>query len=69
MLIISHGGIIEAGAVGSLPTADHAAWGRALDYCEGVRLIHDGSHFTDLEVLRLTDTPIDDRIVIDPDSR
>lgn len=66
VLIISHGSIIEAGAIGCLPSADHAAWGRALDYCEGVRLIHDGGRFTDLEVLRLTDAPIDDRIVVDP---
>jgi broad specificity phosphatase PhoE len=62
-LIISHGGIIEAGAVGCLPDADHAAWGRALDYCEGVRLLHDGARFTGIEIIRLTDSPIDERIV------
>jgi broad specificity phosphatase PhoE len=66
VLAISHGGIIEAGAVGCLPGAGHAAWGRALDYCEGVRLVHDGGRFVDIEVIRLTDRPIDDRIVLHP---
>ena len=62
-LMISHGGIIEAGAAGCLPDADHAAWGRALDYCEGVRLLHDGVRFTEIEIIRLANRPIDDRIV------
>jgi broad specificity phosphatase PhoE len=64
LLIISHGGIIEAGAVGCLPDADHRTWGRALDYCEGVRLRFDGERFTGIEILRLTETPIDDRVAI-----
>jgi len=65
MLIISHGGIIEAGCVGCLPDADHAAWGRALDYCEGVRLAFDGTAFTGAELLRLRDhDPIDQRITV-----
>jgi broad specificity phosphatase PhoE len=62
-LMISHGGIVEAGAVGCLPDADHAAWGRALDYCEGVRLLHDGTQFAEIEIIRLSDSPIDGRIV------
>ncbi|MGD9893608.1 MAG: histidine phosphatase family protein [Dehalococcoidia bacterium] len=68
-LMISHGGIVEAGAAGCLPAADHAAWGRALDYCEGIRLRHDGAGFTDIEIIRLTDTPIDGRIIRYPPPR
>ncbi len=52
-LVITHGGIVEAGAVGSLPNADHASWGGHIDYCEGVRLAFDGVEFTDVEVLRV----------------
>jgi broad specificity phosphatase PhoE len=63
VLAISHGGIIEAGAVGCLPDADHAAWGRALDYCEGVRLAFDGARFVEARILRLDRAaPIDDRV-------
>ena len=62
-LVISHGGIVEAGAVGCLPDADHTAWGPALDYCEGVRLSFDGGRFTSIELLRLAGPgPIDQRI-------
>jgi len=64
-LAISHGGIIEAGAIGCLPDADHAAWGRALDYCEGVRLRYEGGRWTGIELLRLDrEKPIDERIVV-----
>ena len=41
-LIVSHGLFVELGAVASLPAADHAAWGEAVGYCEGVRLVYDG---------------------------
>jgi broad specificity phosphatase PhoE len=62
-LMISHGGIVEAGAAGCLPDADHATWGRAFDFCEGVRLLHDGVRFTGIEIIRLAGRPIDDRIM------
>jgi broad specificity phosphatase PhoE len=52
-LIITHGGITEAGAVACLPGADHAAWGLQCDYCEGVRLEYDGQRFTAAEILRV----------------
>lgn len=52
-LLITHGGMIEAGAVQCLPDADHASWGRFCDYCEGVRLAFDGERFVDIEILRL----------------
>ncbi len=56
-LVISHGGIVEAGAIGCLPDADHAAWGQACDYCEGVRLTFDSGRFTDIELLRVDRNP------------
>jgi hypothetical protein len=53
---ISHGGLIEAGAVGCLPEAEHAAWGGPCGYCEGVRLFFDGEQFVRGEVLRVAPT-------------
>jgi hypothetical protein len=52
-LIISHGGIVELGAIGCLPEANHAAWGAHFEYCEGVRLHFDGEKFVDIEILRV----------------
>lgn len=37
-LIITHGLIVELGAIASKPDADFEAWGGAIGYCEGVRL-------------------------------
>jgi broad specificity phosphatase PhoE len=55
VLMISHGGIVEAGAVGCLPNADHQVWGEALDYCEGVRLAFDGERFVACQLRRILD--------------
>ncbi|MFC1716465.1 histidine phosphatase family protein [Candidatus Poribacteria bacterium] len=52
-LIITHGGIVEAGAVACLPDADHSAWGTSCGYCEGVRLSFDGGDFTGIKVLQI----------------
>ena len=52
MLIVSHGLIVELGAVASVPDADHAAWGDAIGYCEGIRLSYEGD-VTHGELLRL----------------
>lgn len=52
-LVITHGGIVEAGTVGCLPDADHIAWGPAISYCEGVRLHFDGKQFVDVDILRV----------------
>lgn len=54
-LAIGHEGIMEGGAVGCLPEADHATWGPMCGFCEGVRLAHDGSRFTSVEILRVAD--------------
>jgi hypothetical protein len=56
-LIITHGGIVELAAVACLPEADHAAWGPACGYCEGVRLSYDpASGFIDCAILRVQPT-------------
>lgn len=52
-LIVGHGGFIEAGAVACFPDADHAAWGRTMRHCEGVRLRFEADAFTDVEILRV----------------
>lgn len=53
VLAISHGGVIELGAIACFPDADHAAWGPLLGYCEGVRASFDGEAWANLEVLRV----------------
>jgi len=52
-LVITHGGIVEAGAVGCIPLADHAVWGPVIAYCEGVRLYFDGTSFVRADILRV----------------
>jgi broad specificity phosphatase PhoE len=54
VLVISHGAIIELGAVGALPQADLSAWGRELSQCEGVRLFYEDGAFVRGEVLRVS---------------
>lgn len=51
-LLVTHGGMIESGAVACLPHADHASWGAFCNYCEGVRLFYDSGRFTDIQILR-----------------
>lgn len=51
-LLISHGCILELGAVGCLPEANHSEWGDAIGYCEGVKLSFD-TEFIDCELLRM----------------
>lgn len=53
VLIISHGGIIEAGAIACFPDADPVTWGGFCNYCEGVRIGYDEQHFVSIEILRL----------------
>jgi broad specificity phosphatase PhoE len=38
-LVVSHGLIVELGVIGIVPNAEHAAWGDALGYCEGARIV------------------------------
>ena len=53
-LVVTHGGIVELGAVAAVPDEPHEDWGDAIGYCEGVRLTYDGG-FTGCEVLRVPD--------------
>lgn len=52
-LIITHGLIIELGMVACMPAAEHAEWGDAIGYCEGIRLHFDGKKFKHCELLRV----------------
>jgi broad specificity phosphatase PhoE len=52
-LVVSHGGIVEASAVGCRPDDDFAGWGRACGYCEGVRLSFEGDRCVAAEPLRV----------------
>jgi len=52
-LVVNHGGVLEMGAVASLPNADHFTWGPHFDYCEGIRLFWDNGKFVDGEILRV----------------
>ncbi|MCI4340729.1 MAG: histidine phosphatase family protein [Thermoplasmata archaeon] len=44
-LVVSHGGVLEIGAVAALPEADHRAWGGPAGYCEGIQLTFDSDRF------------------------
>lgn len=52
-LIITHGGIIELGAVASDPTANHFEWGGVVGYCEGVRLNYHEDGNVHLSLIRV----------------
>jgi broad specificity phosphatase PhoE len=54
-LIVSHGGVVEAGAVACLPGFDWAAAGDAVSYCEGVHLSFDTAlgQFTHAVIIRV----------------
>lgn len=52
-LIITHGLIIELGMAACMPHAQHAEWGKAIGYCEGIRMRYEGTRFVDCEILRV----------------
>jgi broad specificity phosphatase PhoE len=52
-LIISHGGIVEAGTVGCLPPEARTTYGPACSYCEGAHLTFDGNLVVSVEILRV----------------
>lgn len=52
-LVITHGGVVELGAVACFPNANHTAWGNHVEYCEGVRMFWENGRFVDVEVLRV----------------
>lgn len=52
-LVVTHGGVVEIGAVACLPDADHSAWGDYVECLEGVRLFWEDGKFVKAEVLRI----------------
>ena len=56
MLIITHGGLVEAGAVAAFPNGEHARWSGPCGYCEGVRLEFDGQNCTGIHLLRVPES-------------
>jgi broad specificity phosphatase PhoE len=52
-LVVNHGGVVELSAVACFPSADFAALGDYIDYCEGVRLTWENGKFTSVQVLRV----------------
>ncbi len=52
-LVVSHGGVLELGAVACLPTADHFSWGSHFEYCEGIKLFWEDDKFVNAEILRV----------------
>ena len=52
-LIISHGGIVEASAIGCLSASTRFADDAACGYCEGARLTFDGDTVVNFELLRV----------------
>lgn len=55
MLVVSHGGVAEAGIIGLLDDADVSDFGPSLDYCEGVRLEIAQDRCVHVHVLRFRD--------------
>ncbi len=52
VLVVSHGGIAEAGIIGLLPDVDLSRFGPSLDYCEGARLEFVDDRCTHIQILR-----------------
>lgn len=46
VLVVTHGGIVEAGALGCLPTSPVAERGSCCGFCEGVRLTWEHGRWT-----------------------
>jgi broad specificity phosphatase PhoE len=53
VLVVTHGGFVEAGTVACLQDQDVAQWGWAIDYCEGVRLAYGDQGFVQAELRRV----------------
>jgi broad specificity phosphatase PhoE len=52
-LVISHGRVIESGAVTCYPHANHATWGAPFGKCEGLRLTYRNGAWIAPELLRV----------------
>lgn len=51
-LVVSHGGIVEAGAIGCLLPDIPPIGGAYCSYCEGARLVFEGDRVVKFEILR-----------------
>jgi len=51
-LVVSHGGIVEAGAIGCLLPDIPSIGGAACSYCEGARLVFEGERVVEFEIVR-----------------
>ena len=67
-LIVTHGGMIEAGVMAMVPAADWSVAGKALDYLEGVRLWFHDDRCLNVLVLRF-DGDREEQIAIPVPSR
>lgn len=52
-LVVTHGGVVEIGAVACIPNADHNAWGAYIECCEGIRMFWEDGKFINAEVIRI----------------
>jgi broad specificity phosphatase PhoE len=52
-LVVTHGGLSDAGLVHALPDADHSSWGTPISHLEGARLAFDGTRFELIDLIRL----------------
>jgi hypothetical protein len=60
-LVVSHGGIVDASAVGCRPDDDFAGWGPSCGYCEGVRFSFEGDRCVAAELLRVPGSVLESR--------
>ena len=63
VLVVSHGGIAEAGIIGLMDDTDVSGFGPSLDYCEGARLELDGDAVRSVALLRFQG---DREVEVDP---
>ncbi len=52
ILMVSHGGMVEAHVMGMAPTENLVSWGPVFGYCEGARITLDGDVVVQTEQLR-----------------
>ena len=52
ILVVSHGGIVEASVFGCLPELDVTDWGESIAVCEGIELAWDNGKWVGARVIR-----------------
>jgi broad specificity phosphatase PhoE len=62
-LIITHGGIVESGTIGTIPHVDLSGAGRELGYCEGVGITYQDGMCAEVRIYRFDgDCEVEDRV-------